>query len=97
VAAGTMMAAELSACLGWIAQADVDRVESLFLRAGLPVHGPAELLPERYLELMAHDKKVIDGRLRLILLRKIGSAAVYAGADTADIKRAITARNALRH
>jgi 3-dehydroquinate synthase len=97
VAAGTMMAAELSARLGRIAQADVGRIEGLFLRAGLPVHGPAELLPERYLELMAHDKKVIDGRLRLVLLKKIGSAAVYAGAEPDDIKRAITARNVPRH
>ena len=41
VAAGTMMAAELSCRLGWIGVADVARVERLLGRAGLPVFGPA--------------------------------------------------------
>lgn len=93
VAAGTLMAAELSARLGWIAASDVARIESLFLRAGLPVHGPAELAPERYLELMAHDKKVVDGRLRLVLLQSIGRAVIYADASRDAIVQAIHARS----
>ncbi|MCL2645294.1 MAG: 3-dehydroquinate synthase, partial [Betaproteobacteria bacterium] len=55
VAAGTMMAAELSCRLGWIGRSDVARIERLLERAGLPTHGPALGVP-RYLELMAHDK-----------------------------------------
>jgi 3-dehydroquinate synthase len=93
VAAGTVMAADLSARLGWISRADVRRIEDLFLRAGLPVHGPADLPPERYLELMAHDKKVVDGRLRLILLRGIGNAVVYSDAPGNDTRAAIQARS----
>lgn len=29
---------------------------------------------DRYLELMQHDKKVLDGRLRLVLFKQIGRA-----------------------
>lgn len=91
VAAGTMMAAELSCRLGWISVAEVERIERLHLRAGLPVNGP--VLPvERYLSLMAGDKKVEDGRLRLILLRGIGQAVIHGDAARADIEAAIAAR-----
>jgi 3-dehydroquinate synthetase len=69
VAAGTMMAAELSSQLGWIGPDDVGRVERIFQRAGLPVYGPA-LAGERYLDLMQNDKKVQDGKLRLVLLQQ---------------------------
>src|SRR5690606_25326847 len=71
VAAGTMMAAELSHRLGWLAADEVERIAALFGRAGLPVWGPS-LGTARYLELMAHDKKVEAGRLRLVLLKSIG-------------------------
>ncbi|WP_332672255.1 3-dehydroquinate synthase [Aromatoleum sp.] len=91
VAAGTMMAAELSRRLGWIDAADVARVEALHLRAGLPVFGP-RLPVERYLDLMASDKKVEAGRLRLILLRAIGNAVIHGGAAPDHIAAAIEAR-----
>ncbi|MBL8443685.1 MAG: 3-dehydroquinate synthase [Zoogloeaceae bacterium] len=91
VAAGAMMAAELSCRLGWISAAEVERIERIHRRAGLPVKGPA-LPVEQYLALMAGDKKVEDGRLRLILLRGIGRAVIHADAARADIGAAIAAR-----
>ena len=91
VAAGTMMAAELSQQLGWLAQADVVRIEALFLRAGLPVRGP-QLGAARYIELMRHDKKVTEGRLRLVLLQRLGHAVLTADADEAAIAAAIASR-----
>ena len=90
VAAGTMMAAELSRRLGWLSAADVERVRALMLRAGLPVSGP-DLGVSRYLELMSHDKKVIAGSLRLILLKGLGQAVIHADAPSADIAAAIEA------
>jgi 3-dehydroquinate synthase len=92
VAAGTMMAVELSLRLGWIDEADAVRVESLFVRAGLPVRGPA-LGVGRYLELMARDKKVEAGRLRLVLPRGLGDAVVRADIDIGAVGAAITARS----
>jgi 3-dehydroquinate synthase len=88
VAAGTVMAAELSRRLGWLTAADVARVHDLLVRAGLPVRGP-QLGAGRYLDLMGHDKKVIAGKLRLVLLRKLGEAVTYGDSPEADIRAAI--------
>lgn len=92
VAGGTLMAAELSRMLGWMGADELARVEHLFERAGLPVKG-AGLGEERYLELMQHDKKVQDGKLRLVLLKRIGEAIVFDGATTMQIRAAIAARS----
>lgn len=91
VAAGTLIAAELSCRLGWLTADEVRRVESLFRRAGLPAYAPA-LGAERYIELMRHDKKVQEGRLRLVLLRRIGEAVVAEVPDENLIGAAIEAR-----
>ncbi|MDO9242200.1 MAG: 3-dehydroquinate synthase, partial [Rhodocyclaceae bacterium] len=90
VAAGILMAVELSRRLGWLAAADVERVQRLLVRAGLPVRGPA-LGAARYLDLMGHDKKVIAGRLRLVLLKRLGEAVTWADAPQAEIRAAIEA------
>jgi 3-dehydroquinate synthase len=88
VAAGTVMAAELSRYLGWLTAADVARVRDLLARAGLPVSGP-QLGAERYLDLMGHDKKVIAGKLRLVLLRRLGEAVTHGESPEAAIRAAI--------
>ncbi len=76
IATGMLMAADLSARHRWLSQADVDRIEALLQRAGLPTRAPDEMDETRFMELMAVDKKVIDGGLRLILLKAIGEAVV---------------------
>ena len=91
VAAGTMMAAELSRRLGWIDAAAVARIEALFERARLPVWGP-RMGVERYVELMSHDKKVEAGKLRLVLLRALGRAVMHGEAPAGEIAAAIEAR-----
>jgi 3-dehydroquinate synthase len=91
VAAGTLIAAELSHQLGWLDQNAVKRIEQIFVRAGLPVFGP-KLGAARYLELMSHDKKVQDGKLRLVLLQEIGRAVVSDQAREEQIIKAIEAR-----
>lgn len=57
VAAGTVMALEMSMRLGWISQAQRDRGIRLFQRAGLPVVPPAEMTPAHFMEHMAVDKR----------------------------------------
>lgn len=88
VAAGTMMAVTLSHQLNWLSSVDVARVKLLFEKASLPVQSP-QLGVQRYLELMSHDKKVIDGRLRLILLKQLGEAVVSADSPLENIGAAI--------
>ncbi|MCW3149541.1 3-dehydroquinate synthase [Stutzerimonas stutzeri] len=76
VAAGTVMAMEMSCQLGWLQPAERDRAIRLLVRAGLPVVPPADMTVANFLEHMAVDKKVLDGKLRLVLLKGIGEAVV---------------------
>lgn len=78
VAAGTLMAAQMSHRLGWLTASERDRVARLLLAAGLPVVPPAEMTAEDFLQHMAVDKKVLDGQLRLVLLKAMGEACVTA-------------------
>jgi 3-dehydroquinate synthase len=90
VAAGMVMASELSLRLGSIQKSDVARVRDLLRRAGLPVAGPA-LTPERMLELMAVDKKAAKGKVRFILLEAIGRAALRGDIEAPQVREAIVA------
>ena len=91
VAAGTMMAAELSFRLGWLDADDLERIEDLFRRAGLPTVGP-EMGTTKYLELMQHDKKVQNGKMNLILLEQIGRAVSTNSASAEHVSDAIDHR-----
>ena len=85
VGLGLCMAADLSARLGWIDAGAVQRVIALVGRTGLPTRAPAGMTPEDFRSLMAHDKKVAGGRLRLVLLRALGEATVTADFDPASL------------
>jgi 3-dehydroquinate synthase len=79
VGAGLCMAADLSRRLGWITDTELARIVDLVRAAGLPPAPPRGIATERFLELMAVDKKVLDGRLRLVLLEGIGKALITDG------------------
>lgn len=83
VAAGTMMAADLSRRLGWISEAEVARIRNLFQRAKLPVSAP-RMAAEKYHELMGLDKKVVAGKVRFVLLEALGRSVM-----TADVSEAL--------
>lgn len=95
VAAGMVMAADLSRRLGWLSPEDAMRARGLVEAAGLPAAPPEGIKADRFLELMAVDKKVQDGRIRLILLRALGEAVVEAGFDPALLRRTLQAGNEL--
>lgn len=86
VGTGMLLAAELSARQGWIGTGDVARIEKLLQRARLPVQTPAGMDTEQFLELMAVDKKVLDGGLRLVLLKSIGEAIVTGDFDPRQLR-----------
>ena len=84
VAAGMVMAAELSLRLGMVDVAFVARLRALIERAGLPVRGP--VLDEqdnagRYLELMRVDKKAEGGEIRFVLIDGPGKAVMRPAPD----------------
>jgi len=85
VGAGLVLAAELSGRLGHLAQQDVDRVRRVVRRAQLPVAAPA-LGVDRYLELMSVDKKARAGRLRFVLLERLGQAYVDDEVPVDDVR-----------
>jgi 3-dehydroquinate synthase len=97
VAAGMAMAADLSARHGWLSRADVDRIRTLLARAKLPVDPPAEMGRDRFLELMAVDKKVVDSGLRLVLLERIGQARVRGDFDPALLAQTLEPPLAASH
>ena len=77
IGAGLVMAADMSRESGYLTGDELDRVTRLVARAGLPTH-VSNVKPDAALELMRIDKKVKAGRLRLVLMRGIGSAFVTA-------------------
>jgi 3-dehydroquinate synthase len=91
VGAGTCMAARLSHDLGWLDQASLSRIQSLTAAAGLPTAPPHEVSAERFEELMAVDKKVMDGQLRLVLLQGIGEAVITSDFDRARLRQLLDA------
>ncbi|WP_038053138.1 3-dehydroquinate synthase [Thioalkalivibrio sp. ALJ1] len=76
VGTGMAMAARMSERMGWLDRVSRERAEALIQRAGLALEPPAAVTPDRFRELMAIDKKVASGRLRLVLLRGIGEAVL---------------------
>jgi len=81
IAVGMLMAADLSCRLGWLGPQEVERLTALLHKAQLPTRAPAGLGSEQFLELMAVDKKIMDGGLRLILLKGIGNAVISEDFD----------------
>jgi len=90
VAAGMVMASELSQRLGLVAKKDVERVRSLVQRAGLPVAGPKVPAPQ-LVGLMAVDKKNVRGASRFVVLEGIGRAVLKEGVDVELVREAIAA------
>lgn len=90
VATGMVMAADLSQRMGWISAADLQRTKDIIQRAQLPIACPQIPLDE-FLAYMAHDKKVLNGQLRLVLMKQIGQAIITRDFDVELMKDAILA------
>ena len=88
VAAGTMLAADLSMRMGWLNSADIQRIHAIFTQANLPLKAP-KLGAEKYLDLMANDKKVEDGKIRLVLQQGIGKAVITSDYDADKLKKTL--------
>jgi 3-dehydroquinate synthase len=89
VAAGTVLAADVSQRMGLVKTSQVERIRALYRAAGLPDTAPA-LGAEKYMDYMGLDKKVEGGRIRFVLLRGIGEAFVSADVPEADLTAALT-------
>lgn len=86
VGAGMVMALQMSARQRWISDADAERCISLIAAAGLPTAPPPTMQEDDFMRLMAVDKKVLDGQLRLVLLKQLGHAVVTADYDVTALR-----------
>jgi len=91
VAVGIVMAADLSQRMGWIEQADIERIKDILTTAGLPISVPTGMSSEQFMSLMSVDKKVQDGQIRFVLLKNIGEAVIsnnYSAKSLAETLKA---------
>lgn len=87
VAVGMAMACQLSADLGWVDEALVQRVRTLLIKAKLPVEPPAQMNRASFERHMRVDKKNTDERIRLVLLTALGQAVITSDFDTQCFQR----------
>ncbi|HDZ8894815.1 TPA: 3-dehydroquinate synthase [Aeromonas dhakensis] len=85
VAAGTMLAAWTAQARGDVTEQDVARIRALLLAANLPVQAPPEMDFAAFIRHMRRDKKVLEGKLRLVLPVGIGHAQVVADVSDAEL------------
>ena len=90
VATGMVMAADLSQRMGWISAEDLARTKNIIQRANLPIVCP-QIPIDDFLAYMAHDKKVLNGQLRLVLMQAVGQAIITKTFDVELMKQAILA------
>jgi 3-dehydroquinate synthase len=90
VAIGMVMAADLSARHGLLSGEDARRIRAVLAALELPV-APPEVAPNEMLEAMGMDKKVLDGRLRLVLAESLGRALVTDQVDGAALQQTLAA------
>jgi len=88
VAAGTIMAADLSQRMGWLKIDEFTRILNLLTASNLPLKAP-KLGADRYLNLMASDKKVADGKIRLVLQQGIGKAVITSDYDAEKLNQTL--------
>ncbi len=91
VAAGMVMAADLSYRRGAISEAELQRIIAILVKANLPVKSPANMTDDVFLSLMGVDKKVMDGRLRLVLLEAMGKAEITSSIDPQQLHQTFAA------
>jgi len=88
VAIGMMAACRISADMGVLEKTEIPRIRKLLRRAGLRTKLPGVDVA-RVLEAMKHDKKVADGKVKLVLIRTLGDVFLSADVDTAIVEKAL--------
>jgi len=88
VAAGMVLAAVLSRRVCGLAGDDADRLTRLLERARLPVR-PPPIAYDRWVELIARDKKTVGGATGFVLLEALGRAIVRSDISAVDLRAVI--------
>ena len=91
VGAGMCMAAVMSEQMNWMSNEETERTIKLIEQAKLPSKAPASMTVESFQDLMSVDKKVLDGVLRLVLMKGIGQSVLTDDYSPDDLTKAIEA------
>ena len=95
VAIGMVMAADLSVRHGWIDSTVQQQIISLIEQAKLPTQVPTDhdvqISVQKFTELMAGDKKVLDGQLHLVLMNALGSSIITSDFDVEKLNQTLQA------
>lgn len=89
ISAGMVMGLDMSLRCGMIDMAERDRGCAILASAGLPVTPPPEVDKPTFERYMLRDKKVVDGKIRLILLESIGKAVVSSDFDAEKLHQTL--------
>jgi len=95
VATGMVMAADLSARLGYMTWQEAARAKALIERAGLPVVPPEQVNAQDFLKLMSFDKKVQAGKIRFILMQGLGRSVIESNIDASLLEQTLEAKEQL--
>ena len=90
VAAGMVMAVDLSCRQQWIDNSLKQRTIDLLKNANLPVTSPTNMTVDQYMSAMSIDKKVINGTIQFILLKGLGEAIVTSDYNPDFLKATLT-------
>lgn len=91
VAAGIAIAADFSLQMQWLKAHEYKQIIDLLEAFHLPVKAPRAMQVDDFLELMQHDKKIHQGKLRFILLKSLGNAVICEDFPPDVLERAIAA------
>lgn len=87
VACGMVMAARISAARGHISHETTDQLTEFLVDFGLPVEPPPAMSAEVFLDAMAGDKKVVRGKIRYVLLERLGTACLVDDVTIEEISQ----------
>ncbi len=89
IAIGMCCAAQLSVKRAGLGESEAIKLCGLIEESGLPVHIGEKLDVRQLMEAVRLDKKARDGKLRIVLLKRLGEAVVSDAVTDADIEEVV--------
>ena len=89
ISCGMLMAAELSHKQGWFTKEELERTHAILSSAKLPVLPPASMSSEQFIDIMSVDKKNLEKKIRLILMKGIGKSFISDDFDNTLLSETI--------
>jgi len=89
ISCGMVMAATLSHKQGWLTDSELQRTEDILNQAKLPVLPPSSMSSDQFIDIMSVDKKNLENKIRLILMKGIGKSFISDDFDSALLTKTI--------